>query len=292
MESPQLFLVWACLVYVCSGYRRILPSAAKEQRRDISLESNAAELLGSTLLAFNPISAGSRVHGSLYRTSPMRSLAMNVHGRASPRTLIGEGGIARLRQARFLKLPRRFSNIGMSETTGKLESRFGNYEFALVRKVLSSPTLVGFAVGDMFAQIICGHLLNFNWLRLLRLASFGFLVHGPAARWFYPALDSKLPGRGSRVVFTKVIVEQLLWAPLFGLMFFTYLGIVDGRGVAAALHRLNTQWYQQVLCSWALWPLAHFLNHQLIPSSVRVTFINSVQILYTFLLSVVAYGGA
>ena len=60
-------------------------------------------------------------------------------------------------------------------------------------------------------------------LRLFRLASFGFLVHGSTSHWFYGMLDGKIPGTSAGVVASKVFIDQVLWNPIFGIMFCTSL---------------------------------------------------------------------
>merc|ERR1712087_671512 len=72
-------------------------------------------------------------------------------------------------------------------------------EKPLLMKALTS--LTGFAIGDILAQIFI-QKQEFDWFRLFRLASFGFLVHGTTSHWFYGKLDgatveSKFRPRGA-----------------------------------------------------------------------------------------------
>ena len=41
-------------------------------------------------------------------------------------------------------------------------------------------------------------------MRTIRLASFGFLIHGTTGHWFYGKLDKAIPGTGAMQVFSKV----------------------------------------------------------------------------------------
>ena len=74
-------------------------------------------------------------------------------------------------------------------------------ETPLLMKALTSMT--GFALGDILAQKVIQKVDSFDILRLLRLASFGFLVHGTTSHVFYGWLDGKFPGTSAQVVFAK-----------------------------------------------------------------------------------------
>ena len=59
---------------------------------------------------------------------------------------------------------------------------------------------------------------NYDWPRTARLASFGFLVHGPSGHAFYGALDRRLPGTKPSTVAAKVLIDQIFWNPCFAVM--------------------------------------------------------------------------
>ena len=86
-------------------------------------------------------------------------------------------------------------------------------------KALTSFT--GFALGDILAQLFIQKNDPFDWYRLFRLSTFGLLVHGTTSHWFYGMLDGKIPGTSAKVVFSKVFIDQVLWNPCFGVMFFS-----------------------------------------------------------------------
>lgn len=46
--------------------------------------------------------------------------------------------------------------------------------------------------------------------RLMKLASFGALVHGSTGHFFYNFLDSKIPGTAALTVAKKVFIDQVL----------------------------------------------------------------------------------
>jgi protein Mpv17 len=159
-------------------------------------------------------------------------------------------------------------------------------EKPLLMKALTS--FVGFALGDILAQIFIQKNDPFDFKRLARMASFGFLVHGTSSHWFYGMLDGKIPGTSAKVVFTKVFIDQVLWNPCFGVMFFSYVALLEAKGLQYVVDKVRNELLTQVTGSWKVWPVAHAINFRFIPSSQRVLYINTIQIGYNCFLSLIA----
>ncbi|KOO35184.1 hypothetical protein Ctob_015248 [Chrysochromulina tobinii] len=139
-------------------------------------------------------------------------------------------------------------------------------ETPLLMKALTS--LTGFALGDILAQKVIQKVDSFDFLRLLRLASFGFLVHGTSSHVFYGWLDGKFPGTSAQVVFAKVLVDQVFWAPIFGMMFFSYIAAAELKGLGNVFDKMKDELVTQ-----------------------RVLYINTIQIGYNCFLSLIANRG-
>jgi len=159
-------------------------------------------------------------------------------------------------------------------------------EKPLLMKALTS--LVGFALGDILAQLFIQKNSPFDWARLFRLASFGALVHGTTSHWFYGMLDGKIPGTSAKAVFTKVFIDQVLWNPCFGVMFFSYVALLEAKGIGYVIEKTQKELLTAVTGSWRVWPLAHAINFRFIPSSQRVLYINTIQIGYNCFLSLIS----
>jgi protein Mpv17 len=159
-------------------------------------------------------------------------------------------------------------------------------EKPLLMKALTSFT--GFALGDFLAQKFIQKTDPFDWKRLFRLASFGFLVHGTTSHWFYGMLDGKMPGKSAKVVFTKVFIDQVLWNPCFGIMFFSYVALLELKGIGYVIEKTRKELLNSVTGSWKVWPAAHAINFRFIPSSQRVLYINTIQVGYNCFLSLLS----
>jgi len=159
-------------------------------------------------------------------------------------------------------------------------------ESPLLAKALTS--FVGFLLGDILAQTFIQKSDKFDFYRLFRLASFGFFIHGTSSHYFYGWLDGKIPGTSAKVVFSKVAIDQVLWNPIFGVMFFTYQAGFELKGLGYVMDKVKNELLTQVTGSWKVWPIAHTINFRYIPSSQRVLYINTIQIGYNCFLSLIS----
>lgn len=153
--------------------------------------------------------------------------------------------------------------------------------------VKGATSFVGFTLGDILAQCFVEKKGPYDPIRTLRLASFGFLIHGTTSHWFYGKLDNAIPGKGGPQVASKVFIDQVLWNPIFGIMFFGYMGIFEGSGIAGTITKIKRDLITQVTGSWTVWPLAHAINFRYIPTDQRVLYINVIQVFYNCFLSIV-----
>ncbi|CAM9369241.1 unnamed protein product [Choristocarpus tenellus] len=119
----------------------------------------------------------------------------------------------------------------------------------------------------------------------INLASFGGLVHGPTGHYFYGFLDSKLPGTKPMTVASKVAIDQTIWNPIFGVMFFSYLGVLEGKTPTEIKDKIAADLQTAVMGSWTVWIPAHTINFKFVPTSQRLLYINTIQIGYNVFLS-------
>lgn len=132
----------------------------------------------------------------------------------------------------------------------------------LLTKALTS--LTGFTAGDILAQsFIEPGDKPYDVMRTIRLGSFGFLLHGTTGHYFYGMLDSKLPGTAPLTVATKVAIDQTIWNPIFGLMFFGYLNVMEGKSFDTYVNKIKADLKTAVMGSWAVWVPAHTIVSKL-----------------------------
>jgi len=138
--------------------------------------------------------------------------------------------------------------------------------------IKAMTSLTGFTLGDILAQkfVMPDEEKGYDLMRTVRLGSFGFLIHGPTGHYFYSWLDKQIPGTAMKTVATKVAIDQLLWNPCFGVMFFSYLGLAEGKSFADIQTKIKNDLSTAVVGSWTVWIPAHFVNFRFVPSSQRL----------------------
>ena len=149
-------------------------------------------------------------------------------------------------------------------------------------------SMIGFLLGDVMAQLLI-EKVAYNWYRTFRLATFGLLVHGTTGHWFYGKLDNAIPGKGGGAVASKVFIDQVLWNPIFGIMFFGYMGLMQNMGIMGTIAEIKSKLLSQVTGSWTVWPIKQdCINFRFIPTDVRILYINTIQIFYNCFLSILS----
>lgn len=157
----------------------------------------------------------------------------------------------------------------------------------IMTKALTS--LVGFFLGDLLAQKFLTNdgSKSLDKGRLARMASFGFLFHGPSGHYFYNFLDRFIPGKSPVNIVSKIAVDQLLWAPVFTACFFVYLGVTERKSRQQITDKVKNDTWTGVTASWKFWPLAHAINFALVPTQQRLLYINTLQVGYNVILSLI-----
>jgi protein Mpv17 len=164
---------------------------------------------------------------------------------------------------------------------------WGQYTLALELKPVitkSMSSFIGFLVGDVISQVFTS-TYKFNLMRCFRMGSLGALIHGPLGHLFYSNLENRFPGAKPATVGTKILLDQLLWTPLFTMLVITYLGIALGASPYQIYLQSKILYPQIVISSFLLWPVSHFINFKFIPMKQRLLFINIVQVIFNAVVS-------
>ncbi|GLI64690.1 hypothetical protein VaNZ11_008044 [Volvox africanus] len=90
-------------------------------------------------------------------------------------------------------------------------------------------------------------------------------------------------------VLSKMLLDQVIFAPLGLLMFFAVIKCLEGRPRDLP-HTLRSSYVKTLLGGYLLWPLAGILNFALLPNEYRMLFNNCVNIIWTCYLSIMSSG--
>jgi protein Mpv17 len=141
-----------------------------------------------------------------------------------------------------------------------------------------------------------GRTTPFDWLRCLRMASFGAVISAPGMHVFYAVLDKKIPDAAAALASSKsaglltltkrVVADQLLFAPAIVTAFFLWDGCLQGFTQADLRASLELHWLEAIKLNYVVWPGAMYAAF-LVPTPHRVMFVNSVQVAWSCVLSYV-----
>ncbi|KAK3868095.1 hypothetical protein Pcinc_026486 [Petrolisthes cinctipes] len=164
---------------------------------------------------------------------------------------------------------------------------FGKYLW--LTNTVSSGSLL--ALGDIIQQrieYIRGVNTNYNWRRTGRFFLVG-LSQGPPHHVFYVWLDKVFPQKTAKVVFKKIMADQLLAAPFFAVTFFLGAGLLEGKTVAGALTEFKDKFPAVYAFDWCIWPPTQTINFYFVPIQYRVLYINFITVIWDVFLSYIKH---
>lgn len=124
--------------------------------------------------------------------------------------------------------------------------------------------------------------------RAARFAFFGFVLQAPWNHFYYLLLDGALPPTEDPLTATtgiKVVIDQFVQAPIFTVLIFFFLGILEGKSIEAVKEQLDNDYKDTMLANWKLWVPATMVNIAFCPPVLRVLFLNCVFFFWSIFLS-------
>nr|GEV78682.1 protein Mpv17 [Tanacetum cinerariifolium] len=105
-------------------------------------------------------------------------------------------------------------------------------------------------------QDVTWSLLDHNWLRALRMASYGFLLYGPGSYVWYQYLDRWMPQQTPQNVLIKVVLNQIILGPSVIAVIFAWNNLWQGK-LSELPNNVINFWYlsflvASLLCNQAL----------------------------------------
>ncbi|GAB4816532.1 hypothetical protein N2152v2_003578 [Parachlorella kessleri] len=118
------------------------------------------------------------------------------------------------------------------------------------------------------------------------------LLLGPLGHVYYTNLDAKVHPESAKApttVVTKMLIDQLIFAPLATLAFYAYKCAAERR-FRQLRRELRDKYLPTMVANWKLWPAAHIINFAFVPTEQRILFANVVSVLGVYILSRAAAG--
>jgi peroxisomal membrane protein 2 len=124
--------------------------------------------------------------------------------------------------------------------------------------------------------------------RFVRFAFFGFILQAPWNHFYYQLLDGALPPTVdpfTSTTFIKVLIDQFIQAPIFTVLIFGFLGVLEGKSLDAIKDQLDDDYVDTMVANWKLWVPATVVNIAFCPPILRVLFLNVVFFFWSIFLS-------
>ncbi|CAK9308710.1 unnamed protein product [Citrullus colocynthis] len=123
-----------------------------------------------------------------------------------------------------------------------------------------------------------------DWIRSLRMASYGFLLYGPGSYAWYNYLDHVLPKKSVENLILKVILNQIVLGPTVIGVVFAWNSLWLGK-----LSQLPDMYRKDALPTLSFgvrfWIPVSILNFWVVPLQGRVAFMSVASIFWNFYLS-------
>ncbi|KAM7497963.1 hypothetical protein LguiA_022377 [Lonicera macranthoides] len=144
-------------------------------------------------------------------------------------------------------------------------------------------------INDILLQIKdvfdCKNLLSdYNWLRALRMTSYGFLLYGPGSYAWYQFLDHCMPKQSVPNVLTKVLLNQIVLGPCVIAVVFAWNNLWQGK-LAELPDKYQKDALPTLLFGFRFWIPVSVLNFWVVPLQARVAFMSMGSIFWNFCLS-------
>jgi len=146
-------------------------------------------------------------------------------------------------------------------------------------------------ISDVLAQYLLGApLTNLNYTSIRNQFLIGLFVRGPLVHYWYLIMDeifarlgygSKKAANSFPVVVAKVFLDQSTFSPLFNLLYFYVIGMLEGRSLPYIHDKISREFLMVMMMNYKVWPLVNILSFKYVPSNLRVLFGNIIGIFWT-----------
>ncbi|XP_036907717.1 peroxisomal membrane protein 2 [Sturnira hondurensis] len=147
------------------------------------------------------------------------------------------------------------------------------------------------ALGNFLAQMIKKRKKENRSQKLdgngpLRYAIYGFFFTGPLSHFFYLFMEHWIPPEVPWAGVKRLLLDRLLFAPAFLLLFFLIMNFLEGGDPAACAAKVKSTFWPALQTNWRIWTPVQFININYVPLQFRVLFANLVALFwYAYLAS-------
>ncbi|KAK8958887.1 hypothetical protein KSP40_PGU009031 [Platanthera guangdongensis] len=159
------------------------------------------------------------------------------------------------------------------------------------RPILTKSLTAGaiFTAADISAQTIAtSNSKSMDWIRTLRMASYGMLFSGPSLHLWFNLTSKLIPKRDVISTFKKVFMGQAIFGPIMTTVFFSLNAALQGETADEILARLKRDMVPTLINGLFYWPMCDFVTFRFVPVRLQPLVSNSFAFLWTIYITYVA----
>lgn len=128
-------------------------------------------------------------------------------------------------------------------------------------------------------------LREHDFVRTARMAAVGTVVIGPIFHVWYAQLDKRFARKSPGNAIRKMTVDQSILAPVFLVLFYGAVGIVERRTITEISDKICEEFYPNMVVNYQIWPAVQFCNFYFFPAHLRVLVVNVVSLFWNTYLA-------
>uniref|UniRef100_A0A665VED6 Si:ch211-120k19.1 n=1 Tax=Echeneis naucrates TaxID=173247 RepID=A0A665VED6_ECHNA len=143
-----------------------------------------------------------------------------------------------------------------------------------------------FSSADVIQQSVLGGKPDIDWCQTARVATVGFCFHANFNYHWLRWLERMLPGGGVKAVTGKVVVDQLVAAPLTISAFYIGLSLLENKD--DPLEDWRQKFWTSYKSGVIYWSTMQAVNFALVPPVARTVFLGGTALTFTKCLCLVS----
>ncbi|XP_061842364.1 peroxisomal membrane protein 2 [Nerophis lumbriciformis] len=166
-------------------------------------------------------------------------------------------------------------------------------KYPILTKSITSGILS--ALGNLLSQIVEARkkskddevVQEIDTAGAARYAIYGLFITGPVSHYFYQLMEVWMPSTDPYCVLKRLLLDRLVFAPGFLLLFFFVMNILEVKGLDDFMKKFRRSYWTALKMNWRVWTPFQFININFVPLQFRVLFANMVALFwYAYLASI------
>eukprot|EP00095_Tigriopus_kingsejongensis_P003052 maker-scaffold101_size371023-snap-gene-0.25 protein:Tk03052 transcript:maker-scaffold101_size371023-snap-gene-0.25-mRNA-1 annotation:"PREDICTED: uncharacterized protein LOC100882334" len=138
---------------------------------------------------------------------------------------------------------------------------------------------------NLFQQKVIRQYPKINWQESGRFFVYGGLFHGPLVHFWLQAAAKTFPGNAMRQVLKKVLVDQLIFAPIALTCFYVGLSALEFKSADYVVEEWREKFAKTWMVGACIWPFLQGINFRFVPPQHRPLYVGIMGFFWTTLLA-------